>query len=100
MLALADSLVASGAFSVTEWSEALGRELKAAQSSGAPDTPDTYYQSAQRALEDLLAERSQVSNEELNDRRKAWQRAYENTPHGQPVELMPSFASESEKTHS
>lgn len=39
-LALADSLVRAGAFTATEWAEALGAALKAADARGLPDTTE------------------------------------------------------------
>ena len=60
VLALADTLTEQGLFSPGDWSATLGEELRRAKAAGAPDTPE---------------------------RIEAWRRAYENTPHGQPVEL-------------
>ena len=87
VLALADTLVQEGHFSASEWSETLGAELKRAELAGSTDDQQAYYQAALRALEALLAETSSVSKHELEDRRSAWARAYEATPHGEPVEL-------------
>ena len=87
VLAMADALIARGSFSAPAWSETLGTELKAAEATGAPDTPETYYNAALSALETLLTRHASVSREEVEDRRSAWARAYEATPHGEPVEL-------------
>ena len=87
VLAIADTLVAQGKFSTSEWSNALGLELECAETSGEADDQDTYYRAALRALETLLARHNGVSSEELTKRRNAWAQAYQATPHGQPVEL-------------
>ena len=87
VLAIADALVTKGDISASDWSNALGRELKQAEQTGGPDDHHTYYQAALRALETLLAESFAVTTPELEDRRSAWARAYEATPHGEPVEL-------------
>src|SRR5262249_21528497 len=57
VLAMADTLSRSGAFTATEWSEALGDELRRAEASAAPDNATTYYEAALRALERLLIRR-------------------------------------------
>jgi nitrile hydratase accessory protein len=87
VLALAFNLIAQGVFSASQWSDALGAELKHAAASGEPDDPQTYYRSALAALESLLATDDRVVAERLSDRVETWRRAYLNTPHGQPVEL-------------
>src|SRR5436309_668008 len=46
VLAMADTLSRSGAFTPTEWSEALGEELRRAAEIGAPDNAATYYEAA------------------------------------------------------
>lgn len=87
VLALAFNLIAEGIFSASQWSEALGAELKRAAASGAPDDPRTYYRAALAALENLLATDGRIVAARLTDRVETWRRAYLNTPHGQPVEL-------------
>ena len=85
-LAMADALVRAGHFSATDWAEALGQELQRAEASGAPDTLDTYYDAALRALERLSAQIG-ITKAAQKDRHAQWTRAYHNTPHGQPVLL-------------
>ena len=87
VLALADTLTEQGLFSPGDWSATLGEELRRAEAAGAPDTPETYYAAAQAALERLTAASGALSDGALAERIEAWRRAYENTPHGQPVEL-------------
>ncbi len=82
-LAAAAGCVAEGHFSATAWSEMLGTCLRKAAADGAPDTEETYYLSALRALELLIP----VSEEELGQRKSDWTDAYLRTPHGAPVKL-------------
>jgi nitrile hydratase accessory protein len=81
VLAMADTLSRAGAFTATEWSEALGEELRRA------DSATTYYEAALKALERLLAGCGFATAEVISNRRDAWARAYLATPHGQPVKL-------------
>ena len=85
LLGLAYALSQAGVFTPAAWSDTLGAELRAAAIRGAPDTQTTYYEAALAALERLTA--GGVSNAELAARITAWRRAYETTPHGQPVTL-------------
>jgi nitrile hydratase accessory protein len=87
ILALADTLARAGAFTPRAWSEALGAALDRAAASGAPDGPTTYYAAALEALEGLLDSSGAVGRDALSTRRDAWERAYLETPHGQPVAL-------------
>ncbi len=87
VLALADSLAQTGAFTPAAWSKALGAELERAERRGAPDDAATYYDAALRALEGLLDENGAIGRRALTTRRDAWERAYRETPHGKPVTL-------------
>ena len=53
-LALSVSLQQAGHFTATEWSAALGAEIKAAQALGDPDDGTTYYRHVLAALERVL----------------------------------------------
>jgi nitrile hydratase accessory protein len=86
-LALADSLVRAGAFTATEWGEALGAALKAVNARGLPDNTETYYTAVVEALETLSESRTGISEAERRHRHDAWKRAYLSTPHGHPVTL-------------
>jgi nitrile hydratase accessory protein len=69
-----------GAFSWSEWAEALAEAIAA-----APDAP--YYEAWLTALESLARARNLTDGAELGARRDAWEHAYLTTPHGQPVTL-------------
>ena len=86
-LALADSMVQAGHFSATDWAEALGAALAAAEARGAPDTQESYFLCVVEALEALTARRTPIGSAALAERKAAWERAYRATPHGRPVVL-------------
>ena len=87
VLAMADTLIANGVIEAVAWSDTLGMELRKAQAKGASDDITTYYQSALRALEQLLGQHTEISEGEVSKKRDAWEQAYLATPHGQPVNL-------------
>ncbi|TBX28867.1 nitrile hydratase accessory protein [Nioella sediminis] len=87
VLAIADTMVQAGRFSATAWAETLGAELRAAEAAGKPDTTRTYYEAALAALERLTTEATEITGTDLSERKATWTRAYERTPHGQPVLL-------------
>lgn len=86
-VALASALVAEGRFTATDWSEALGAELRRADAAGAPDNATTYYGSVLATLEKLSTKHALTDADELSKRKAQWIEAYEHTPHGMPVEL-------------
>jgi nitrile hydratase accessory protein len=81
--ALAVQLNKEGAFTWTEWAEALGREL----ATDPADDGSRYYEHWITALERLSAERALAAPAELAARKAAWADAYRRTPHGKPIEL-------------
>lgn len=85
--ALAVHLVESGYFDRSEWAEALGEEIRAAQARGDPDRGGTYYQHWLRALERLCAAKGLASQDAVLERAEEWRQAYLDTPHGERVEL-------------
>lgn len=85
-LAIADTLVKSGRIAATDWAQTLGSELRRAEAAGQPDTSQTYFEAVVAALETLSSDLG-VSASMRAERRKAWEKAYHRTPHGQPVEL-------------
>jgi nitrile hydratase accessory protein len=82
--ALAVKLHEAGAFTWTEWAEALSAELKA-----DPDDDDgrRYYDHWLAALERLVASKGLAPAASLAERKAAWEEAYRRTAHGRPVEL-------------
>ena len=85
--ALAVHLGEAGYFDRSEWAEALGEEIRAAQARGDPDLGGTYYQHWLNALERLCAAKGLALEDAVLERKEQWRRAYLDTPHGKPVEL-------------
>ena len=85
--AMVQVLVDAGVFTPTEWSDALGAAITAAQAAGDPDLGDTYYEHWAAALETLCTAKGLLGTDVIDRRQRAWESAYEHTPHGQPVEL-------------
>ncbi|MDZ4736151.1 MAG: nitrile hydratase subunit beta [Rhodospirillaceae bacterium] len=87
LMAIAHTLATQGLFTQGEWSEALGAERARDAAGGVPDDQEHYYEAALRALEKLTTARGAVTDAMLDARQAQWHRAYEKTPHGDPVRL-------------
>ena len=87
--AIAVALHRRGVFTWSEWAQALGAAIKAAQASGDPDLGDSYYRHWLAALEQLLERKGVTDAGTLGHYREAWRCAAERTPHGTPIELAP-----------
>lgn len=90
--ALAVKLSEEGHFTWKEWAAALADELEAAASRGEADDGSRYYHHWLAALERLVTARGLTDSEALVARKEEWADAYRHTPHGKPVELLPSRA--------
>ncbi len=86
-LAIADTMINAGVFTATDWAGTLGVALTDADKRGEPDSTETYYHCAISALEQLVAGNTAIDQETLTKRKDAWTRAYNATPHGQPIVL-------------
>jgi len=78
-----------GHFTWPEWADHLGTEIAAAVDAGDPDLGDTYFLHWLKALETLVAEKGLTTSDALAERKEAWDRAAQATPHGQPI-VLPS----------
>ncbi|MBS1256470.1 MAG: hypothetical protein MAG581_02293 [Deltaproteobacteria bacterium] len=85
--ALAVKLSEQGLFTWSEWTTALAAEISLAKDQEEPDFGDTYYHYWLSALEKLLLEKSILDSTDIKARTEQWSRAYQTTPHGQPIEL-------------
>lgn len=88
--ALALSLHAKGLFTWGEWAATLGEEIKRAQAAGDPDTGATYYHHWLATLERLVMAKGMTDKPTLDRYHDAWDHAADRTPHGEPIELLPS----------
>ena len=86
--ALALSLHQKGVFTWPEWAEALARQITHAQAQGDPDDGSTYYHHWLAALETLVTAKQVANKADLDRYAKAWDRACDRTPHGQPIHLQ------------
>lgn len=94
--ALAVKLSEQGLFTLNEWAETLGAELKAAADCGKPDDGSHYYEHWLAALERLVTTKGLLDRAALDQRKEAWAYAYRHTPHGKPVELVAGLPNLSE----
>jgi nitrile hydratase accessory protein len=76
-------LYEQGHFTWPEWATALSVTIARA----GPDDRSDYYEHWLATLETVVAAKHLSSESELSDRKAAWQRAAEATPHGLPIEL-------------
>ncbi|MFO0991018.1 MAG: nitrile hydratase accessory protein [Hyphomicrobiales bacterium] len=80
VFAMIVSLHERGTFTWSEWTQALGKQLKSG-------IEENYYESCLKTLETLVERNYILSHEERLDRIEAWDRAARATPHGSPIEL-------------
>ncbi len=85
--AIALSLHQAGVFTWSEWAETLGDEINKARALGDPDDGSTYYNHWMATLERLVDEKGLTSLGTLEEYSKAWGRAADRTPHGNPITL-------------
>ncbi len=84
------SLSEKGVFTWSEWAQALGVQIAAAQRMGDADLGNTYYRHWLTALEALVVTKGVSSSEELAQHRQGWRTAADRTPHGHAIELRAS----------
>ena len=84
--ALALALHERGAFTWSEWTDSLAKEI---QSAGDPDTGETYYHHWLAALEEIVVAKGLTTSAMLARYHDAWDAAANRTPHGKPIELRP-----------
>lgn len=92
--ALAVKLSEQGHYTWKEWAAALSDQLQAAARRGEPDDGSRYYEHWLAALESLVAAKGLANRAAIETRKAAWADAYRNTPHGQPVELLQTRATD------
>lgn len=86
--AMAVLLHERGVFTWPEWTARLVDEIAAATARGEDDDGRRYYRHWLGALEDLVAEKGLLGENELRARYDAWAEAANATPHGKPI-LLP-----------
>lgn len=89
IVAMAHAMVEKGRFTLNDWSNTLGAEIRQSLAAGKPDDTATYYKCVLATFETLVKQAELASADELKIRKQQWIEAYEHTPHGQPVTLEP-----------
>jgi nitrile hydratase accessory protein len=74
-------------FTWSEWTRALSREMHRASDGDAPVAQAGYFDCWLAALQSLLVGKGAVGQDELCERKSAWEDAYHRTPHGATVGL-------------
>lgn len=87
VFALTLNLHERGVFTWPEWTAALAKEIRRAQSAGDPDTGERYYHHWLAALEEIVVARGWTTSAVLKRYCDAWDAAARRTPHGTPIEL-------------
>lgn len=77
----------AGHFEWSEWVDYISAEISKGAAPDEADDNAIYYRQWLSALERLVSDKGLSSPPELVHRKDEWRRAYENTPHGEPVEL-------------
>jgi nitrile hydratase accessory protein len=88
--AMAVALHQRGLFSWPEWAQVFSARIAAAPAAAGEDAGDAYYRQWLAALEEIVALKGATTGPELARYRQAWDHAADRTPHGQPIELLPS----------
>jgi nitrile hydratase accessory protein len=76
-----------GVFTWVEWTARLADEIAASTARGEDDDGRRYYRHWLSALEELVAEKGLVPDDERRARYDAWAEAARTTPHGKPIVL-------------
>ncbi|MEM6665564.1 MAG: nitrile hydratase accessory protein [Pseudomonadota bacterium] len=86
VFALREALIDRDVFTSAEWAETLGAEIAQGDLTDN-DEGTAYYRYWMRALERLMAMKGLGETADVDRLTAAWQRAAEETPHGNPIEL-------------
>ena len=86
--AIAVKLSEKGLLKWSEWSDLLAVEIKKAKEEGNPDFGNTFYQFWLSALETILIENNILDNCDIKLKTEQWRKAFQSTPHGNPVKLV------------
>ena len=87
LFALTVHLNEAGHFDWSSWAEAFGATLKRHGLQRDLDGGDDYFHAWLEALETLLEDSGETSAQDIGKMSRAWENAYLNTPHGDPVKL-------------
>ena len=88
LFAMTVHLNESGVFDWADWAEAFGATLKHHGMRREMNGGEDYFNAWLETLEGLLVCRGLASAGRMENLRAAWEEAYLNTPHGEPVQLV------------
>lgn len=74
-------------FGWDEWVRVFSQEIARSPPQTGESDNDTYYRQWLDALERIVVKKGLLGPGDVQERSFTWRVAYENTPHGQPVEL-------------
>ena len=81
-------MVEKGVIAADDWATTLGSALEKRSEAGERDNAELYYSAVLEAVETLLIGSGNVNPDDISQREQQWRIAYQNTPHGQPVEFL------------
>jgi nitrile hydratase accessory protein len=87
LFALTVALTDEGHFNWPDWTRAFGATLRRHGAARPLDGSADYYAAWLETLETMLDQSGLGPAAEAQATRKAWEKAYLSTPHGQPVRL-------------
>jgi len=90
--AIAVHLSERGLFSWPEWTEAFTQIAKDRPPEAGVSEAETYWRNWIDALEHFIVQRAQSRPELITELSHEWHRAFERTPHGEPVSLEVELA--------
>ncbi len=85
IFALTHKLAQAGHYTWPEWAARFSTRRAASAKAGARDGDETYYDDWLATFEQLLIDKGLADSAALSELKDAWEQAYLDTPHGQPV---------------
>ncbi|WP_170769369.1 nitrile hydratase accessory protein [Ruegeria lacuscaerulensis] len=87
VFAVTVALNEAGRFEWPDWAARFSATLKRRGLAKELDGGDDYFHAWLEALETLLEDSGETSAQDIGKMSRAWENAYLNTPHGDPVKL-------------
>ena len=88
VFAITVALNEAGVFQWTDWANRFGATLKQDGLTHELNGGSDYFHAWVETLEDFLADQKIALPSDLQHLKSAWQQAYLQTPHGQPVKIQ------------
>lgn len=81
------TLSRNGLFNWNEWVDCFSAHIAAEPQREGEDANAAYYRQWLSALEDILAQKQIIGQEQIAQTKEDWRRSYLNTEHGKPVDF-------------